>query len=239
MCAQTRLLIVTAHPDDESFPIGGAIARYASQGVHVTLLCATRGEKGIPGVAAAETARIREQELRNAAALLGVAEVRFLDLIDGEVGQTPVDALAERVLTVMRQVRPDAVITFGPDGVSGHPDHVAMSHATTQAFDRAVAGQMLAPTARLFYITPSEATLQGCGVPPMPQLAGGPVAAIDVGAFLTTKVRASQQHVSQHPPFTGAPEEEAKKLVCHEYFTLVRGGPALSPSTFDDLFSIL
>jgi hypothetical protein len=95
MCAQSRLLIVTAHPDHESFPIGGTVARYASQGVHVTLLCATRGEKGIPGVSAAETARIREQELRNAAAQLGVTEVRFLDLIDGEVAHMPGDALVE------------------------------------------------------------------------------------------------------------------------------------------------
>ncbi|MGQ9873698.1 MAG: PIG-L deacetylase family protein [Chloroflexus sp.] len=194
-------MVVTAHPDDESFPIGGTIARYATQGVDVTLLCAARGEKGIPNLSAAATAALREQELRKAAAELAVSDVRFLDLIDGEVMQADADYVVGQLVTTLQQIRPDVVITFGPDGISGHPDHIAISHDTTQAFKLALEKKALSPTARLYYITPSEATAQGCGVPPASNLAGGPVAAIDVSNFLVAKVRTAQQHVSQHPPF--------------------------------------
>ena len=231
-----RLLIVTAHPDDESFPIGGTIARYASQGVDVTLLCATRGEKGIPNLEAAAAAALREQELRKAAAELGVSDIRFLDLIDGEVMQVGAGQVVSRLMVALQQIRPDAVITFGPDGISGHPDHIAISHYTTLAFKLALEKSALSPTARLYYITPSEATAQGCGVPPSSNLAGGPVAAIDVSDFLVTKVRAAQQHVSQHPPFGREPEAEAARLVCHEYFTLVHPTDFAGDILLEDLF---
>jgi LmbE family N-acetylglucosaminyl deacetylase len=72
----------------------------------------------------------------------------------------------------------------------------------------------------LYYIAPSEATLQGCGVEASTEIAGGPVAAIDVGDHLVKKVRAMQCHSSQNPPFSGNPEEEASRMACHEYFTL-------------------
>ena len=234
-----HLLVVTAHPDDESFPIGGTIARYATQGVDVTLLCATRGEKGIPNLSAAATAALREQELRKAAAELAVSDVRFLDLIDGEVMQADTDYVVGQLVTTLQQIRPDVVITFGPDGISGHPDHIAISHYTTQAFKLALEKSALPPTARLYYITPSEATAQGCGVPPSSSLAGGPVAAIDVSSFLVAKVRAAQQHVSQHPPFMGEPEVEAAQLACHEYFTLVHPRGLAGDILLEDLFAPL
>jgi LmbE family N-acetylglucosaminyl deacetylase len=123
------------------------------------------------------------------------------------------------------------VITFGRDGISGHPDHVAIHRFTTQAFDQAGLNG-----ARLFYLAPSEATQQGCGVPPPQETAGGPVAGIEVGNYLVAKVRAAQCHASQQPPFPGPPEEEAKKLVCHEYFTVAR--PTIWQNDVEDLFAV-
>jgi len=211
------LLVVLAHPDDESFPMGGTLAKYAAQGARVELVCATRGEAGIPGKTPVEAAQTRERELRAAANVLGLAGVRFLGYQDGQLAAANPDYALTQLVTLMWEIRPDVVITFGPDGISGHPDHVAIHRFTTQAFDRAGLNG-----ARLFYIAPSEATQQGCGVTPSTEIAGGPVAAIDVSDYLVTKVRAMQRHASQNPPFSGPPEEEAGKLTCHEYFTLAR-----------------
>jgi N-acetylglucosamine malate deacetylase 2 len=229
---EQSLLVVLAHPDDESFPIGGTLAKYAAEGTHITLISATRGEAGIPWTSPVQTAAIRERELRAAASTLGVAEVRFLDELDGMLFQADHAKIIARLTAAMREISPDVVITFGPDRISGHADHLVVHHLTTAAFD-----QSGIEDAQLFYIAPSEATRQSCGVIPAMDMAGGPVAAIDVGAYLVTKVRAIQCHASQQPLFAGPPEEAAKGLVCHEYFTLAR--PIDAPTGMTDLFAPL
>lgn len=214
------LAVVLAHPDDESFPIGGTLARYAAEGVKIDLIVATRGEAGIPGQTSQETAQRREVELRRACAELGVHRLAFLDFSDGHLAEVDDEVAVSRLLPELRRSSPEVVVTFGPDGISGHPDHLAVSRWTTLAFDRlyrAVQGPR-----RLYYIAPSEATQQGCGVPPPAEAVGGPVAYIDIGPFRVQKVRAAQQHRSQNPPFAGQPEHEAVKLACHEVFRLAR-----------------
>jgi len=222
------LLVVTAHPDDESFPMGGTLAEYAAEGARVVLVSATRGEAGLPGIGAAETARIREAELRAAARTLGVAWVEFLDYVDGRLSQADPQEVIDRLTGLLEEERPDAVITFGRDGISGHPDHVAVHQLVTQAFERAHL------PARLFYLVPSEATQQGCGIPPSKETDSGPAAAIDIGAYRVTKVRAMQCHASQKPPYPGNPEEEAEKLACHEHFVLAR--PRVGLGDLTDIF---
>jgi LmbE family N-acetylglucosaminyl deacetylase len=224
------LLVVLAHPDDESFPLGGTLAKYAARGARVELICATHGEAGIPGRSPVETAQIREGELRAAARVLGVSKVRLLGYEDGKLAYANPDYAVRQLVALMWELHPQVVITFGPDGISGHPDHLAIHRFTIRAFDRAGLNG-----ARLFYIAPSEATWQGCGVTPPQEVAGGPVAAIDVSDYLVTKVRAMQRHASQNPPYPGPPEEEAKRLACHEYFTLAR--PARWPTDLEDLFA--
>ncbi|MGA9350479.1 MAG: PIG-L deacetylase family protein [Anaerolineae bacterium] len=212
------LLAIFAHPDDESFTVGGTLARYAAEGVEVSLLCATRGEAGIEGIGSEEVARVREQELQAACAVLGVREVRFLSYHDGELAQADPAEVMVRMMRAMRELRPQVVITFGPDGISGHPDHVAVSRLATAAFD-AVASEGF--VRRLYYVAPSPATEQGCGVP-----AGGVgegVVGIDISPYREAKIRAMQCHRSQHQPFPGETAEEAERLVCHEFFRLARG----------------
>jgi len=209
-------MVVIAHPDDESFPMGGTLAKYAAEGMRVVLVSATRGEAGIPGLNAVETAHLREAELSSAAQVLGVSRLEFLDYLDGEFDRADEEAIVGKLLKIIQRERPDALITFGPDGISGHPDHVAAYRFTTAAFDRS------GINGRLFYMLPSEATQQGCGIPPSKELAGGPVVSIDISDYRVSKVRAMQCHASQEPPFSGAPEEEAEKLTCHEYFVLAR-----------------
>ncbi len=215
------LLAIFAHPDDESFAVGGTLARYAAEGARVSLLCATPGEAGIKGIAPEEAATVREQELQAACTVLGVKEVRFLGYHDGELAEANPAEVTARMAQAMRELHPQVVITFGPDGISGHPDHVVVSRLTTAAFD-AVAGE--GSVRRLYYVAPSPATEQGCGV--SAGEAGEGVVGIDIGPHREAKVRAMQCHRSQPQPFPGEPAEEAERLVCHEFFRLARGeGP--------------
>jgi LmbE family N-acetylglucosaminyl deacetylase len=137
-----RLLAVLAHPDDESLGFGGTLAKYAAEGVDVCLLTATRGDAGRfrghrvgtsehPGSEALGV--IREGELRAAAATLGVRDVTLLDYRDGALDRAEPREVVARIAAHLRHVRPDVVVTFGPDGAYGHPDHVAISQATTAA----------------------------------------------------------------------------------------------------------
>ena len=136
-----RLLGVFAHPDDETFCAGGTFARYAGQGAEIMVVSATRGQAGQIRDAAAGNRRtiaaVREAELRLACERLGVTRVRCLDHVDGTLADAGFPALVEEVAEVIREFRPDIVITFGPDGGYGHPDHVAISAATTAACQRA------------------------------------------------------------------------------------------------------
>jgi LmbE family N-acetylglucosaminyl deacetylase len=127
-----RLMGIFAHPDDESLGFGGSLAKYAAEGVETFLVTATRGEAGRFGAAGkghdpAEVGRVREAELRAAAKVLGVTEVSVLGWPDGGVDRVePKRAIAE-IVSRVRRIRPEVVITFGPEGAYGHPDHIATS----------------------------------------------------------------------------------------------------------------
>jgi LmbE family N-acetylglucosaminyl deacetylase len=229
------LLAVFAHPDDESFAVGGTLARYAAEGVRVVVVSATRGEAGIRSVDAGQAAGLREAELRQAASELGVDRVCILGHPDGGLADVDPGGALSRLMALLRELRPQVVITFGPDGISGHPDHVTVSRWATAAFD-ALDGPE-APQ-RLYYVAPSLATQRGCGVadpPPLPPDAIG----VDVEPYLETKVRAMQAHASQDPPYPGDPAKEAEQMACHEWFVLAR--PRLSHEGDDtaDLFARL
>ena len=147
------LLTVLAHPDDETFGTGGTLAYYASKGVNVHLVCDTRGEVGEmpPDMMAgfSSIAEVREHELRCASETLGLCDVCFLDYRDsgmpGSVDNThpralaaqPVEEVAARVVSHIRRLKPQVVITFDPIGGYYHPDHIAIHNATVLAFDLA------------------------------------------------------------------------------------------------------
>ena len=137
-----RLLGVFAHPDDEVFCAGGTMARAAEAGAEVMIVSATRGERGQIRDATVATRRtlgaVREGELGAAAAELGVQRVQVLTYPDGSLQQHR-SSLGAAIADIIRRFDPDTVITFGADGGYGHPDHVAISELTTEAF-RALAG---------------------------------------------------------------------------------------------------
>lgn len=135
-----RLLGVFAHPDDEVFCAGGTIAQWARDGAEVMVVSATRGEAGQIRDVRVATRRtlgqVREAELRLSCRRLGVAEVRCWDYVDGTLADEDLDRVTDRIVQVMEEFRPDVVITFGPDGGYGHPDHITVSAATTAAWRR-------------------------------------------------------------------------------------------------------
>jgi LmbE family N-acetylglucosaminyl deacetylase len=145
-----KLLAVLAHPDDETFGIGGTLALYAERGVEVHLICATHGEVGdvkpelLNGFDS--IAERRESELRCAANILGLSGVHFLDYRDSgmpgsednwhpqALAMAPVEQVAEKVAHLMRLIQPQVVITTDPIGGYKHPDHIAVHLATIEAF---------------------------------------------------------------------------------------------------------
>ena len=131
------LLVVMAHPDDESMGCGGVILRHTRAGVNAHLICATYGEAGWtgkpPGAKRADLAEIRAGELEKAAHALGLSHVELWDYPDGSVAVSDQQEITHRIWEQISKVRPRAVVGWGPDGGYGHPDHIAMGACTDAA----------------------------------------------------------------------------------------------------------
>lgn len=234
-----RLLLVHAHPDDETLMTGGTIAHYAARGVHVTLVTCTLGEEGevIPTslrILAADQADqlggYRVGELRAACATLGVHEHRFLGGIGrwrdsgmrwekpGQAAALPSthprafatgdqDEQVAELAAVLREVRPQVVVTYADDGGYGHPDHVRAHHVTTAAADR------VPEVRRVFHTVTSRDELDAGlralagadGLPwPLPRLEEAPhvpdeeiSTVVDVSDQLAAKAAALRAHRTQ------------------------------------------
>lgn len=173
-----KLLVVMAHPDDESFGMGGTLALYAKRGVETYYVCATRGEAGtveekyLSGFK--NTAELRTDELMRAAKHLGLKDVFFLGYRDsGMLGMEdnqhlnaqinhPIEEVAGRVVKYIREIKPDVVVTFDPIGGYKHPDHIHIHKATVFAFANSdnpsfypEAGESFKPRALYFHMFPS------------------------------------------------------------------------------------
>ena len=150
--ATLTVLAVFAHPDDEGFGCGGTLAALADDGHRITLICATNGDVGEisdPELATPETLpSVRQGELRAAMDLTGIQDVRFLNYRDSgmpgwddnnhprSLYQAPEEKVVSQVEAVIRELRPDVVITHDPTGGYGHPDHVTICRRTETAVER-------------------------------------------------------------------------------------------------------
>jgi LmbE family N-acetylglucosaminyl deacetylase len=166
-----KLMAVVAHPDDESLAFGGILAKSAAENVETYLVTATRGERGwfgderaYPGVDA--LGQVREAELRAAGQVLGIQSVELLGYLDGDLDQADPSDVVAKIVERLRRMQPHVVVTFGPDGIYGHPDHIAISQLTTAAIVEAASphspyAQSLAPhrVAKLYYMAPSAELL--------------------------------------------------------------------------------
>lgn len=144
------ILGVWAHPDDEAYLTGGLMALARQAGQRVVVVTATRGEAGAADADAwppSRLARVREAELHASLAALDVTEHHFLDYIDGTLTDQDTSEATDRIAAIIADVRPDTIVTFGPDGITGHPDHRRVSTWATCARERT------APDTRLLYAT--------------------------------------------------------------------------------------
>ena len=134
------VLSVWAHPDDEAYLAGGLLGALVDAGQRAVCVTATRGEAADPtadAAARAALASVRSSELESALEVLGVEEHHWLDLPDGGLADADPEGPVGRLASLVDTVRPDTVLTFGPDGFTGHPDHRAVSRWTERALDRA------------------------------------------------------------------------------------------------------
>ena len=149
------LMAIVAHPGDEAFGFAGALASAAAAGAYVVVVCVTRGwfDKRVTDSAPAPGGKnrdvklgaitwrnldtVREDELRRSVGLLGVRVLRMLDYAEEGLAGVDFDELVGRIVQPIRMHRPEVILTFGPEGVSGDPDHVVVGRATEVAFERA------------------------------------------------------------------------------------------------------
>lgn len=230
-----RILLFLAHPDDETFSSGGTICKYVEAGARVALVTATRGEAGKAGdpplCTREELPARREAELRAAAAILGIADVRVLDYHDKELSSAPANRIRGELVAAIRYVRPHVVITFDPNGANLHPDHVAISRFTSDAV-AAAADPRWYPDAG-----PAHTVQRLLWTPPLlpwdavrePDLDAHPGIdfLIDVSAWRDRKIAALRAHATQHQSIQkhllGRPD--AERIISVELFRQAWGPP--------------
>lgn len=133
-----KILLVFAHPDDESFSCSGTLIKLVSQGAQISLITATYGQMGLSAEiqvsSPEELGEIRKKELQEVAKIIGIKKIHFFGLMDGQLFKYPLKTLVKKILPIMGEESPDVVITFDKKGGSNHPDHIKISKAATDAF---------------------------------------------------------------------------------------------------------
>ena len=232
------ILVVLAHPDDESLACGGTIARLADAGARVVLMCASRGEKGSVSdralVANGDLGTARAHELHEAAKILGIAEVLVFEHPDGDLRWADVPQFHVEIVLAIRRHKPDGIITFAEDGLYWHLDHIGVHERTFTAVKSF--GPWAPP---LYYVTIrqglmqeivdaarlSGAVLKGRPFDVEPDAFGDyarpPDFLVDVQAWVPRKLAALRCHRTQIGPdhaFHHLTDEQARRLLGVEQF---------------------
>jgi LmbE family N-acetylglucosaminyl deacetylase len=249
-------MVVIAHPGDEAFGFAGAIARAAAEGAYVVVVCATRGvldpRLATPSPAPGGKNRdpktnpvlwrnldtVREDELRRSVALLGVRVVRMLDYAEGTLGEADFTELVARIVEPIRMHRPEVILSFGPDGVTGDGDHAVIARAVAAAFDRA--GEPLAyeddieedqvawRAAKLYQLVVPSAQVAGAprdGGAAYGSPDGSETLTLELGEAAELKRAAIACHVSQAGaagPFAGWTDAGRERYLRTESYRLAR-----------------
>jgi LmbE family N-acetylglucosaminyl deacetylase len=239
------LTALFAHPDDETYAIGGTLSRYSARGVRCSLYCATDGDagrsSGIPVSSRAELGALRRAELRAACDVLGISRLDYGGHPDGALAAVDPDVVIGEMVALLRTERPDVVLTFGPEGApTGHRDHKAISRLATSAVllaglgtafpEQVASGLEPHRPRRLCYVTwPAPG--------PGAELAteGQPIdVCVRVRDYLGRKIAAFEAHRTQH---VHRPSFERLALPDTECYFVASG--AAVPVGADDLFAAL
>jgi len=239
-----RLLVVVAHPDDESFGCGSLLAHAAAVGYETSVLCATRGEAGESRIDTADLAAHRETELRDAARILSVRHVRLLDHRDsgmtgdpepGTLAAADPELVAAEVRSVIDELCPDVLVTL--DASDGHRDHAVIRDATLAAVGSAEHGPeatylwCLARSSMTRWADHMRRHGGGDAYLALAEL-GTPddeiTTEIDVSAHLPTRWRAIRAHTSQASPYDELPDDLAREFLATDRLRLVSGEDRLA-----------
>ncbi len=252
-------MCVLAHPDAESWGTGGTLAKYAAEGVETSLITATRGERGRFGDGGERPGpdvigRTREAELRAAAQALGVRDVVVLGHPDGALDSYDRAGALEAIARHLRRIRPQVVVTFGPDGAYGHPDHIAISQLTSAAIVRAADREFA--VSKLYHIAWSAetwtayqtalkkltCTVDGVERQVVPTPRWAITARIDTSAVSDLVWRAVQCHQTQMSIYKNLqtlPDDQHRALwgvqEFYRAFSLVNGGRGQETDLFEGL----
>jgi LmbE family N-acetylglucosaminyl deacetylase len=262
------LLAIFAHPDDESLGIGGLLARYAAEGVSTHLITATRGQRGWVGDQAEypgpdALGKLREGELESAAKTLGIQDVVFLDYMDGDVDQAHPHHIIPQLVTEIRRIKPQVVITFDPFGAYGHPDHIAISQfsmaAVVAAADASYTVKGDAPphqVAKFYYFVDPEELLSiyealfgdlkmdidGVERRPVLWKEWAITTKVECSSHIETVLNAIACHRSQLPDFETMRNEHEPKLrqvwatqYLYRVYSMVNGGRRVETDIFEGL----
>ena len=264
-----KLLTVFTHPDDESMGMGGTLAKYSARGADTHLVCATRGERGWFGAPDSHPgfeslAQTRALELESAVKELGMKSLHFLDYIDGDLDQAHHAEAIRKIVAHIRNIKPQVVVTFPPDGNYGHPDHIAIGQFTCAAVvcaaDATYQGAENLPAHRvskLYYMVDGESFINmispfmGDMTFPVDDQLRGMVAwkdwmittRIDMAEHCHAAWRAIQCHKSQLPTLGALAEmhEDAAAAVLamqgtfYRAYSLVNGGRKTETDLFEGL----
>ena len=243
------LLFSLAHPDDESFSGAGLACWCLARGVRVVLVCATRGEAGKAGDARvsgapSDVGAAREQELREAARIIGIRHIHLLGYRDRELGNADPAAVRGQLVAMLREYRPDIVMTFDPNGFNRHPDHLAISRFTMDAVAAAADARWLPD------VGSPHSVARVLWTPPLPpweavrstnlQAEPGVDFVIDISPWRERKAAALRAHRTQHHSvdthFFNQPDVE--RILSTEIYRQGSGpAPATrpSPNPFDGI----
>jgi LmbE family N-acetylglucosaminyl deacetylase len=218
------LLAIFAHPDDEVFRCGGTLALLSRRGVRIQVLTATRGQAGSCGdpplCSPQELGAVREAELRCACRALGILPPRLLDYQDGVLAEVNETEAVAQIMGVLRELRPQVLLTWPPHGLSGHPDHIVVSCWATRAFERAAAEGIAGPLA-LYHLAVPRSIAQRLGLGPLRATPDEQIAVtVDVGAAWEQKLAAIRCHRTQlgESPILAAPTEQQRLFLGTEHF---------------------
>jgi len=262
------LLAVFPHPDDEAFSMGGTLARYAAEGCDVHLVTATRGEAGEirdPGLATkANLPQVREQELRCACQAYGIHPPRFMDYVDGQLAVVHQGQAVGKLVRIIRELKPQVMVTYGPEGIYGHYDHIAVHRWATIAFDLAADASCFpdqlsgtcAPhqVSKLYYVVVPEemvALMSQAGRPASVMMDGVPfpmvgyrreqiTTVIDIRDYLGAKINGLSCHATQFDASGSAEEAQqflSSPLMYQETFVLGRSTAGQVGAAETDLFA--
>ena len=254
-----RILLIFAHPDDESFVTAGLVRRYVEGGAAIALVTATRGDAGRLGfqLAVSKSAGFRwdpplcsrealparrEGELRQAADILGISEVHVLDYRDKHLAEAPRARIREELVRCIRLHRPHVVVTFDPNGMNGHPDHVAIARFTMDAVAAAADPRWASETTsphrvqRLLWTAP----IHPWDVTRSSDLRREPGVdfVIDVAPYRNAKADALRSHRTQHVPIDRCffSKADVNRILSIEIFRQA-WGPALQSMPADDVLA--